>query len=92
MKFCFVKTRETEIKKGDYQEINDLIKQGKIKYTYSNPMYKETDCRVVWEKGLVNLRLVEIRTIPREGFNNIRYNGIYVAERTSERRASESRE
>ena len=83
MKFTFIKTKDTDIKKRDYQEINTLIKQGKLKYIYSNPIYMEADCRVVWEKGYVNIDLIDIRNIPRELFNNISYNGKYVPERRS---------
>ena len=71
-------------------EINQLIKAGKLKYVYSNPIYKEQDCRVIWEKGYIDIDNVEIRTIPREGFNNIRYNGQLVTGRRGERKISTS--
>ena len=86
MKFCFVRTAETEIKKGDLQEITQLIKAGKMKYVYSNPIYKESDCRVIWEKGHVNISQVDIRTISKEGYNNIHYNGKLIVERRSNER------
>ena len=83
MKFTFIKTKDTEVNKKDFQEISNLIKQGKMKYIYSNPIYMEADCRVVWEKGYVNVDLIDIRNVPQDFFNNISYNGKYVAQRRS---------
>ena len=90
MKFCFVKTAETVLKRKDIQEITQLLKAGKIKYVYSNPIYKESDCRVLWEKGHVDVDLVDIRDISKEGFNNIHYNGKLIVERRGERKLSTS--
>ena len=75
MEFCFVKARETIIRRGDSTEIKQLIKEGRIKYVYSNPNFSEADCRTIWEKGLVNIKNVEVRSIPREGYRAIEYNG-----------------
>ena len=81
MKFCFVKTMETELKKGDMPEVTALLKQGKLKYIYTNPHYKESNCREVWEKGYVRLSNTEIKTITREEFAKIAYNGQLMRER-----------
>ena len=83
MKFCFVKTADTLIKKGDFSEITQLIKAGKLKYVYGNSIYHESDCRALWERGYVNLSITEIRNISREGFQRIRYNGTLITERRS---------
>ena len=89
MRFCFVKTKETEVKKRDIQEINQLIKAGKLKYVYTNPKFQESDCRVLWERGYVNPSLVECKTISKEGYNKITHNGMFVGQR-GERRISTS--
>ena len=84
MKFCFIKIKETIIKrKEDPREISKLIKEGKLKYVYTNPEYSETDCRMAWEKGYVNLRDVEIKSVSNEFYREIEYNGKLVERRTS---------
>ena len=84
MKFCFIKSKDTIIKKKeDPREISKLIKEGKLKYVYTNSEYSETDCRMAWEKGYVNLRDVEIRNVSPEFYKEIEYNGKLVERRTS---------
>ena len=85
MEFCFVKTRDTTIKRGDLQEIKHLISEGAVKYVYHNPNYKESDCRTVWDKGLVNVKSVEMKTISRENFWETDHNGKLI---NKERRSS----
>ena len=70
---------ETEIKTGDLNEITSLLKQGKLKYIFTNPQYKEANYRAVWERGYVRMSKVEIKTISREAFNLIEYNGKLIA-------------
>ena len=81
LNFCFVKVKETTIKRGDLHELTQLIKEGKLKYIYTNPTYKEADCRSAWEKGYVNIKNVEVKTVTRELFNEIEYNGKLMRER-----------
>ena len=84
MKFCFIKTKETIVKKKeDPKEISQLIKEGKMKYVYANPEYSEADCRFVWEKGYVNLQTAEFRNVPREMYNEVEYNGKFLERRAS---------
>ena len=83
MEFCFVKARETIIRRGDIAEIKQLIKEGRMKYVYSNPSFKEADCRTIWEKGLFNLKNVEIKSISKEGFRGIEYNGKLILKGSS---------
>ena len=79
MEFCFVKAKETIIRRGDSTEIKQLIKEGRVKYVYSNPEFNEADCRTIWERGLVNIKNVEMRSIPKEGYKAIEYNGKYIS-------------
>ena len=84
MKFCFIKLKETVIKrKEDPREISRLIKEGKLKYVYTIPDYSETHCRMAWEKGYVNLREVEVKNVSNEFYKDIVYNGKLVERRTS---------
>ena len=81
MRFCFVKTQETEIKRGDMAEVTALLKQGKLRYIYTNPQYKEANCREVWERGYVRLSSTETRTISKEEYASIAYNGQLMRKR-----------
>ena len=84
MRFCFVKTKETMIRrKEDPREMARLLKEGKLKYIFTNPEYSESDCRAAWEKGYVNLRIVEVKNVTKEMFNEIEYNGKLIDRRSS---------
>ena len=81
MKFCLVTTKETAIKRADYDEIDTLIKEGKIKYVYSNPNYKEVDCRRIWESRILDIKQTDIKIVPKDFYMSIEYNGRYIKER-----------
>ena len=84
MKFCFIKVKETMIKrKEDPREVSRLLKEGKLKYVYTNSEYSESDCRAAWEKGYVNLRIVEIKNVSRDFFNEVEYNGKLIERKTT---------
>ena len=81
MNFVFIKTKETILKRGDIHEVNALIKEGRAKYVFSNPNYREEDCRALWENNLVDIQFVEMKNVSKEFFQNVEYNGRYVKER-----------
>ena len=84
MKFCFIKLKETIVrKKEDIREISQLLKEGRIKYVYSNPDYSEGDCRAVWERGYVNLQNIDIKTVTKEMYMDVEYNGKFLERRSS---------
>ena len=84
MKFCFIKLKETTVRrKEDPREISRLLKEGRLKYVYTNAEYSEADCRAAWEKGYVNLRNVELKTVTRDFYNEVEYNGKLIERRTS---------
>ena len=78
MNFIMIKTKNTVIRKGDMQELNQLIRERRLKYIYSNPAYSESDVRVLWEKGLADIRSIEIKEVNQDFFNSIERNGQLV--------------
>ena len=77
MNFCFIKTKETSLKRGDLEEVNASIKQGKVRYVNSNSNYKESHCRGMWENGLIDIQFIEMKTVPIEFYQSVEYNGRY---------------
>ena len=75
MNYCFVVTKDTIVKKGDLAEVKELLRAKKMKYVITNPKYKEAEARIMWERGLVDLRKTELKAIPRDIFNSIEANG-----------------
>ena len=78
MGYCFVITRDTTVKKGDLTEIKELLRTKKTRFIITNPKYKEAEARILWERGLVDLRKTELKVISREAFNSIEANGKYL--------------
>ena len=78
MGYVFVITKETTIKKGDLPEVRELLKAKKMKFIITNPKYKDSEARIMFERGMVDLRKSGLKAIPRETFNNIETNGRYL--------------
>ena len=82
MNIICVKTKATALKRGDTQELRQLVNEGKMKFVYSNPAFKDQECKAAWDRGLVHSRLVEIKTVSKEWYSDI-INGQLVRERRS---------
>ena len=81
MNFFFIAQKETVIKKGDIAEVNELLKARKLKYVITNPKYKDSDARLMWERGHIHLDIkrIELKIVTKDFYNSVEVNGKVVS-------------
>ena len=74
MGFYFITTKEVTVKKGNLNEIKELLRARKMKYVITNPRYPSQEVRAIWEKGQINIKNVDLKVVPREIYNTVEAN------------------